>query len=205
MTVRDHLIFPEGGEKLQRTCQCSPAVLWSCHFMVTLFLFLNPSKPFLELHANKWQGRQHFQHISPSDALYSFLWRCYEPVFVQLYLEGIALTRNIVISEWEGGQDWQVDAGRRSEASAGVRSCAVIQRASGNNGRNTHSPCQCCVFQLDKVGFKRCAGWLAPLLMLTSAPVPLRWCICAQHKHSVCWFKLFSIIYRHRLLVFTSP
>lgn len=51
MTVRDHLIFPERGEKSQRTCQCSPAVLWSCHFMVTRFLFLNP-------HANKWQRRQ---------------------------------------------------------------------------------------------------------------------------------------------------
>lgn len=27
-----------------------------------------------------------------------------------IYLQGVALTIKILISEWEGGQDWQVDA-----------------------------------------------------------------------------------------------
>lgn len=46
------------------------------------------------------------------------------------------------------------------------------------------------------------------LLTLQSAAVPLSECICPQHKHSrgaVCCFKLFSIIYRHRLLVLLWP
>lgn len=86
-------------------------------------------------------------------------WR-FGTVFVQIYLEGIALTRNVFISDWEGGQDWQVDAHSWSEACANIRSRRVIQRASGNNGRKKHSSCQCCVFQLDKVGIK-CGTWVS--------------------------------------------
>lgn len=56
MTVRDRLSFPERGEKLQRRCQCSLAVKLSLHGDgVSIF---ESTKPFLELHANKWQRHQ---------------------------------------------------------------------------------------------------------------------------------------------------
>lgn len=46
------------------------------------------------------------------------------------------------------------------------------------------------------------------LLKLQSATVLLSECICPQYKHSrdvVCCFKMFSIIYSHRLLVSLWP
>lgn len=44
-------------------------------------------------------------------------------------------------------------------------------------------------------------------VVCATAP-PLSECICPQHKHSrdaMCWFKLFSIIYRCRLLLLIWP